>query len=458
MTWANWCCENWWYKLTQVCQRWRYLILGFTSHLGLSLLCTHGTPVADMLTHSPCLPLIIYHNDKTHDVTADDEEGIMLALQHRDRIRRIYLHLSAPSLQKLITVLDDKFPMLEYVHLAPSANHNTQLVIPLKFEAPQLRHLTLDRLSPPIGSPFLTSAVGLVSLRRIHPSTYLHLDHVMQSLSLLPQLEQLEISFLSLVPGPNSEMESQLLHTPIRTQITLPNLRRFWFRGNSSYLDMLLPRMTTPLLETLITNFFNQLSFSVPHLLQFMNATENLRFSNARFIFHDKAVAVFLYRHLGTWCPNFTIHVSCRHLDEQVSSVAQILHVLQPLFSTVIDLTLDYGTHKSPSEWHNEVNHALWCELLRSFRNAKILRVHKGLARELSRSLQLDGGPPLELLPELKELVCCARSINDKIFAPFIHDRGAAGQPIKLIREEFPTGHVTYRFHSSAGSSYITPE
>jgi len=53
--------ERWWYKLMHVCRRWLLsdLILEFASHLGLSLLCTQRTPVADVLVYSPPLPLVI---------------------------------------------------------------------------------------------------------------------------------------------------------------------------------------------------------------------------------------------------------------------------------------------------------------------------------------------------------------------------------------------------------------
>ena len=55
----QWADERWWYQLAHVCQRWRNLILGSASYLGLSLVCLEGTPVANMLTHSPPLPLVI---------------------------------------------------------------------------------------------------------------------------------------------------------------------------------------------------------------------------------------------------------------------------------------------------------------------------------------------------------------------------------------------------------------
>jgi hypothetical protein len=452
---GNWNDERWWYKFVQVCQRWRYLILGSPSHLDLSLLCTRGTPVAEMLAQSPPLPLTIYRDDENHDVTAEDEEGIMLALRHRDRIRRIYLYLPISSLQRLITAVDGEFPMLDYMDMGPPAKHNTQLTIPTTFEAPQLRYLVLYHFTSPIGSPFLTNAVGIVTLLLgwIHPSTYPHPNDLLRSLSLLPQLEILEIGFLS--PVPSREIERQLLHTPITTYITLSNLRRFDFRGISTYLELLLPQIITPRLQMLNVRFFNQPRFSIPHLLQFIRTTENLRFSNVKFLFYHEAIAVWVNPSVGNALANFYLEIACEHLDWQVSSVAQIFNVLCPLFSDVIDLTLDYREHTLSSEWHNQADRTLWRELLGSFTGVKTLRVHKSLVAELSRSLRLDGDPPLEILPELEELVCPAGSVDDNTFAAFIHDREVAGQPVSLIEEAFPVGQGTHAFYTSTGMTHV---
>ena len=67
-----------------VCQRWRNLILGSASYLGLCLTCTSGKPIADMLAHSPPLPLIVDYDGETDNVCAKDEEGIALALEQHD--------------------------------------------------------------------------------------------------------------------------------------------------------------------------------------------------------------------------------------------------------------------------------------------------------------------------------------------------------------------------------------
>jgi len=74
---GNWDRERWWYKFTQVCRRWRYLVLASASHLGLSLVCTRGTPVAKLLAaHSAPtpLPVIIDHLCKDRDITSEDKK------------------------------------------------------------------------------------------------------------------------------------------------------------------------------------------------------------------------------------------------------------------------------------------------------------------------------------------------------------------------------------------------
>jgi len=403
-----------------------------------------------MLAHSPPLPLVIDYDYPKQDLAAGDEEGIMFAVQHRDRVSRINLRMPVPGLQKVITALDDEFPMLEYLYIAPPTKHSSRLILPATFEAPQLRLFILNHFASPIGSPLLTTAVGLVilALRWIHPSTYPHPNHLLQPLSLLPQLETLDLSFVS--PIPNREIERQLSHIPIEAHVTLPNLHWFAFWGISAYFEAFLPHMTIPILKRFRVQFFNQLRFSVPRLQQFMTATENLRFSSVRFLFYHEAVAVFVTR-VGTEIEDFFLQIWCRHLDWQVSSIAQIFNVLSPLLSAVAELNLDYREHTLSSEGHNQADSTQWRELLGSFRNVKTLRLHKGLVGELSRSLQLDGESSLDLLPELNELVCSAGSVDDKTFSAFSHEREAAGKPINLIVEVSPVNREVYLFISSTG-------
>ena len=94
------------------CQRWRNAILGSASYLGISIVRTNGTPIADMLAHSPPLPFIIDYQDD--GITVEDEEGAILALKQYDRVRRVRLLMPVTILQKLIVAMDDEYPILEY--------------------------------------------------------------------------------------------------------------------------------------------------------------------------------------------------------------------------------------------------------------------------------------------------------------------------------------------------------
>jgi hypothetical protein len=58
-----------------------------------------------------------------------------------------------------------------------------------------------------------------------HPSTYFQPADLLQSLSLMPQLELLLVYFHFSVP--DRDVEMQLMHTPIMTHATLPILRFF---------------------------------------------------------------------------------------------------------------------------------------------------------------------------------------------------------------------------------------
>jgi hypothetical protein len=247
----------------------------------------------------------------------------------------------------------------------------------------------------------------------------------------MPHLETLIIYFKSSIP--NRDVERQLTHAPNIAPVTLPNLHLIIFRGVSSYLEELVRRITTPRLEKLEIDFFNQLSFSVPRLRQFMN----LRFGHTVLTFSDKGAGFVVYPHGETKVPlyAFGIVVECRHLDWQASSMAQIFNSLSQMFSSVEYLVFRHNVHSESSEEHNEIDRTEWRKLLRPFSNVKILRIQKGLVKDLSRCLELeDGELPLELLPELQELSYYGSSDTGAAFTSFIDARRNTGRPVTLVR------------------------
>ena len=443
----SWNRGRWWYQLAQVCQRWRNLILGSSSYLRISLVCTNGTPVANMLAHSPLalLPLTVDYVGQD-GISAEDEEGILLALEQRHRVRHIRLLFPVQNLQNLVMAIDDEFPILEYMiiehrhdNLDNDNNLNdTVLMLPETLQAPDLHHLALNGFACPMRSPLHPTAVGLVTLSLVITclSAYFQPNVLLQWVSFMPQLERLDIQFT--FPVPNRDVERQLTHMLITTHVTLPNLRMFCFRGVSAYLEAVVCRITTPRLEILQIQFFEQLTFRLPRLLQFMNMLENFGFDNAAIEFGDKVIDVLMFFSRAdkqAWHA-FGVRVDCWHLDWQVSSMAQISNALRQVFSAVEYLLLRplrHNVHDQSSEEHNNVGRIEWRKLLRSFSNVKTLRVEDGLVEELSRCLRLeDGELPLELLPELHELIYYGSRDAGDSFSSFIEARENAGRPVTL--------------------------
>ena len=384
-----------------------------------------------MLAYSPPLPLIIDYPSIDRDIAAEDEEGIILALEQRDRVRRIRLGMPVPNMEKLIMAIDEEYPVLEYLIMAPSMeDKSTVMKLPGTFQAPHLRHILLRGFALSIQSRLLATAMGIVTLCLYlnHPSAYFQPGTLYTWISVMPQLETLLINFL--FPVPSRNVERQLMHT---SHVVLPNLRWFEFQGVNAYTEAVVRRITTPRLERLGIRFFNQPTFSVPCLLQFMDTTENLWFDSAKFEFSGERVYVGFYpREAKTDALSF--YVDSWHLDWQVSSVAQISNSLSQIFSTVEHLALEHALHTRSSEEHNEVDRTEWRKLLRSFSNVKTLRVDDGLVKELSCSLRLvDGELPLELLPELQELTYSRSGDTGDPFMSFIDARKNAGRPVIAI-------------------------
>ena len=390
-------------------------------------------PVADILAHSPPFPLVIEYNDTggNRELTAEDEDGIILALEQRDRVRRVRLQMSVPNLQKIIMANDEEYPVLEYLVIHPlKEDDSTAFTLPGTFQAPHLRHLALKLFHLPTQSRLLTLATGLVTLAFVarHSSTHFQPNVMLQWLSLMPQLETLLIVFL--LPVSSRDVERQLMHTP---HVTLPNLLWILFRGVKPYLEALVRRITAPRLEKFIIHFFEQLTFSVPRLLEFMNTLENLRFDSAKIWFSRDGVHMRLYPREKSQMYALSIDICCCHLDWQVSSMAQVFDSLSQLFSPVEHLSIEHRVHSRSTEEHNEVDLTEWHKLLRSLSNVKTFRIINGLVEELSRCLRLDDGElPMELLPELQELAYSGSGDVSDAFKPFIEARQKASRPVTL--------------------------
>jgi hypothetical protein len=93
-------------------------LLASASCLDICLVWTPGTPVADMLVHSPPLPLIIDHV-LCGDFEVSKEEGLalMLALKQCDPVR---LPMAVPNLLNFVIAINEEFSNLEHLVIKSS--------------------------------------------------------------------------------------------------------------------------------------------------------------------------------------------------------------------------------------------------------------------------------------------------------------------------------------------------
>jgi len=92
--------------------------------------------------------------------------------------------------------------------------------------------------------------------------------------------------------------------------------------------------------------------------------------------------------------------------------------------------------HDQSLELDDDVDRAQWRELLRPLTSVKTLHVAGGLIKDLARSLQLeDEEPPLELLPELNELVYYKEGDPTDAFISFVNTRELAGRSVTVFHD-----------------------
>jgi hypothetical protein len=335
-------------------------------------------------------------------MSAEDEGSAIFALQQHDRVRRIHVDAPTAVLRNLFKVIDCELPMLERLFLYLSTESRAGVELPEKLRAPLLRHLTLSNISLPIQSQLLRQAEGLIALQlwNIPASPEFHPAHLVAQLVGMSRLEILMVQFYT--PVPKRRFESSAQPTPI----TLPNLKVLAFRGSSTYLEGILARINSPLLSTFTIEFFNQLTFNLSHMLQFIRTTRNFKFRSTEIHFDKEFVSVTVDPHPDPVDSHqFLVKVKCQSLGWQAACVSQICHALEPLLVEVDSLKLGFHMDGS-SPWQDDVDVEKWHGLIRTFAGAKSLRLTGGLVGDLFRSLQLDEGElPLDLLPGLKKFV-----------------------------------------------------
>jgi hypothetical protein len=220
------------------------------------------------------------------DLLGDSMDNVIAALEHNDRICQFDVYeVSSDELERLVTAMQDPFPMLTRIHLESS--DEVAPVLPnslMSGSAPRLRTLTLQNIAFPALPKLLLSATGLVQLQLEIPSTgYIPPEAMADSLSSLTGLEQLQIGFRSLQPRPD-EASRRL---PPLTRTILPLLTSLSFKGVGEYLEVLFAWIEVPLLEDVRIYFFNPVIFDFSRISFFLGRKETVKTLDQARIFFD---------------------------------------------------------------------------------------------------------------------------------------------------------------------------
>jgi hypothetical protein len=249
---------QWWNLLVHVCQSWRQVIFESPHRLNLQIHCTHGTPVKKHMDIWPAFPIVIDYYRVAVKVRSRDEDNILAALEHPDRVCFFRLqrrYRFSFELANIITATQEPFPLLTYLDI--STREDNIPVLPSEFlggSAPHLKEITLYGIPYPSLPTLLLSATDLVKLDLfdIPPTGYIPPEAMVASLATLQSLETLVMGFRSATSRPDR------IHPPSITPTVLPALTYFRFKGASEYLEDLVSRIDAPRLNQTVIAYLNQ--------------------------------------------------------------------------------------------------------------------------------------------------------------------------------------------------------
>ena len=425
-----------WHRLIHVCRRWRQIIFSSPRRLDLYLLCTRGTPVRKNLGRWPAFPILVDYVSYPHytsKISFNDQDNIIAALEHPDRVRCLKLPVTSLLLGKVAAVAQEPFPMLTQLWLS-SKDENVS-VIPGAFmgqSAPSLQEIHLNGIPFPTLPTLLSSANDLVVLylHRIPHSGYISPETMVTTLAALTRLDFLSIEFHSSTSRPNQSGRRRRAAPP--TRVVLPALTFFRFRGASEYLEDLMAQIDTPRLAFIRITYFNQLIFQVPQLFGFVGRVQILEQADtkdAQVYFRGSHVDIYISNRSEETESRRThifLRISCEGLDWQVSQLAEVLSQSSGMLSNVSHLFI--GTYVWEQIWRRDMDHIEWMELFRQFTAVETLQVSTHLARLVADALN-DVTVP-SMLPALR-LLCLEHDPLGSI-EEFISTRQRSGIPVTI--------------------------
>ncbi|KAH9163627.1 hypothetical protein EDB89DRAFT_2247503 [Lactarius sanguifluus] len=268
-----------WDRLVHVCRRWRQIIFASPNRLDIRIRCAHRTSVRSHLNYWPALPVVVDYYNTFHKLSCSDEDNLLAALEHPNRVCVLNIGVMPTQLGKLVKALQQPYPTLTYLRL----NLYPRFHAPVGFlsgSASCLQEISLKAVTFPALPTLLLSTSHLVELRLddIPKAGYISPKAMVVGLAALTNLRSLCIrvdsGFRSTKSLPGRTSSSPVMRT------VLPALTSFEFLGVSGYLEDLLARIDFPQIKTIEIHFLHlpvdvTVDFRVAQLFEFINRLED---------------------------------------------------------------------------------------------------------------------------------------------------------------------------------------
>ena len=309
-----------WPRLVHTCRQWRHFVFASQGALRLRLFFTPGTPVQKSLHYWPVLPIVVQYGGSLalSQPTLEDEDNIMAALKHSDRVISISLAITTSLLKKLST-LAGVFSELQDLVLLSRDDVLLTIMMPSAFRWGQrLRRLHSTGIAFPALLQLLSSSKNLIDLQ-LH-EVFLPWQFspalLMKALSKLGHLRSLSLHFCSAV-----HYHSSL--PPYLESIFLPVLTRLNYQGNMEYLEDILASIDAPFLEDVEIIFFDHPILALSKLNGILDQIEIYRSHfGAHILSSEPTITISLTQPGTPTC--LKLQLLCKPIRVQICSMAQI--------------------------------------------------------------------------------------------------------------------------------------
>jgi F-box-like len=436
---------SWWYRLVQVCRRWRSVISTWPTFLNLKLVYGPWARTVMQLAIWPTLPIIITNVKFGPDSEPKRKREFDFAVVHHNhsRICEIDFHATRwklEGLKGLVSAMQEPFPALRRLRLRSDVECYRSSALPDGFlggSTTRLQFLELDFIPFPALPNLLLSATDLVDLRlwNIPGSAYISSEVMLTSLAVLTNLKSLAIG-LGFPPDLDQERQNQTLPT----HVVLLALTHFEFREVSRYLEDLLVQIDSPLLDSICITFshdFDPFQFApfIRHTAWF-DWFQTLNLNEAHVDYDYYGILVDSLPPAQALDKKFRLRISWeRQNDWHPSFLTGFLESLFPSIYIVKHLYI-YGSGRSQTQFGDDIDDMQWLDIFYPFTAVKKLHISEEFAQDIAPALQqLVGESATDVLPALECIVLEELQPSGPVqeaFGQFIAARQLSGHPVAV--------------------------